>query len=130
MTGSATQLSLLVKKEAGGEVSRYIHSLKRFEWPEIRGPIPTLTEDVRVGNEAGGEGWSLRGWDRVVMVSAFAPRSRSRPARGQLIDTLSLLRLGDRSPAAPASHLSSSSFTRSFRRSASSRSPRRPTCRR
>lgn len=68
VTGSATQLSLLVKKEAAGEVSRYIHSLKRFDWPEIRGPIPTLTEDVRVGAEAGGEGWSLRGWDRVVMV--------------------------------------------------------------
>lgn len=50
-------------------MSRYIHGLKRFDWPEIRGPIKTQTEDVRVGEEEGGEGWSLRGWDRVVMVS-------------------------------------------------------------
>ncbi|CED84935.1 NADH-cytochrome b-5 reductase [Phaffia rhodozyma] len=73
--GLPTQLSILVKREPQGEVSRFIHSLKRFSWIEARGPFPTQVEVVRPSvieqdpNIDQLKGWSLQGWDRVLMIS-------------------------------------------------------------
>ncbi|KAL7409582.1 hypothetical protein BDY24DRAFT_213867 [Mrakia frigida] len=47
ITGVNTQLSILVKKEPTGEVSKFIHGRKRFNWIELRGPYETKTEIVR-----------------------------------------------------------------------------------
>lgn len=89
VTGQATQLSILVKREPQGEVSRYLHSQRRFQWIDLRGPHPTLTEDARSPAlveldarepeiAAKRKGWSLEGWDRVIMVRPLPPLTTRR----------------------------------------------------
>lgn len=80
ITGVNTQLSILVKKEPTGEVSKFIHGRKRFNWIELRGPYETKTEILRSdalktgdAEEEKRNGWSMQGWDRVVMVSFHLP---------------------------------------------------------
>lgn len=86
ITGLPTQLSILVKKEPNGEVSQFIHKRKRFHWIELRGPYETKTEIVRPQVLETGDaeaekraGWSMEGWDRVVMVSGISATVLSFP---------------------------------------------------
>lgn len=113
ITGTETQLSILVKKEPGGEVSKFIHGRKRFHWIELRGPFETKTEIVRPEilqtGDADAEkrkGWSMEGWDRVVMVSSPLPPTR-RASSPSLFSSqahaFSHLSLFYRSPAEPES---------------------------